>query len=109
MKGKVRRRLKARQDLIDIFRNYAREAGLTVARRFNDEAEATITRLAAMPGMGTRYEAENPAFGELRFLPIGGAFGIYLVFYRPTTAGIEVARVLHGARDIDRILFDEGK
>jgi toxin ParE1/3/4 len=30
----------------------------------------------------------------------------YIVFYQPTTAGIEVLRVLHGARDIHRV-FDE--
>ncbi|WP_347986660.1 type II toxin-antitoxin system RelE/ParE family toxin [Methylomonas sp. AM2-LC] len=28
----------------------------------------------------------------------------YLIFYRPSQTGIEVIRVLHGNRDIDRIL-----
>jgi toxin ParE1/3/4 len=27
----------------------------------------------------------------------------YLIFYRPIGGGIDVLRVLHGARDIDRI------
>jgi hypothetical protein len=30
-----------------------------------------------------------------------------VVFYRPVDGGIEVIRVLHGARDIDNILADE--
>ena len=34
-------------------------------------------------------------------------FPKYLVFYRPITDGIEVIRVLHGARDLDGILADE--
>jgi toxin ParE1/3/4 len=107
MKGEIRRRARARQDLIDIFQRYAREAGLRVARRFRAEAEAAFTRLAGMPGMGTRYEAENPAFEGLRFFPLASRFKSYLVFYRPTPDGIEVARVLHGARDIQSILADE--
>jgi plasmid stabilization system protein ParE len=34
MSKKIRRRARARQDLVDIFRYYAREAGFRVARRF---------------------------------------------------------------------------
>ena len=33
---------------------------------------------------------------RLRSFPVGP----YVLFYRPTPNGIEVARVLHGARDI---------
>jgi plasmid stabilization system protein ParE len=64
MKGIARRRDRARQDLIAIFRHLAREAGVRTAGRFFAQAEATFERLAAMPHMGTRYEAENPAFAE---------------------------------------------
>ncbi len=38
--------------------------------------------------------------------PIRG-FENYLVFYRPIEEGIEVTRVLHGARDIRGILEEE--
>jgi toxin ParE1/3/4 len=107
MKGEIRRRARARQDLIDIFQRYAREAGVRVARRFRTEAEAALTRLAANPGMGTRYEAENPAFAGLRFFPLSSRFKSYVVSYRPTPEGIEVARVLHGARDIPSILAED--
>ena len=27
----------------------------------------------------------------------------YIIFYRPTEAGIEVARIVHGSRDISRL------
>jgi toxin ParE1/3/4 len=107
MKGEIRRRARARQDLIDIFQRYAREAGIRVARRFRTEAEAALTRLASSPGMGTRYEAENPALAGLRFFPLTSRFKSYVVFYRPTPEGIEVARVLHGARDIQSILAED--
>ncbi len=56
-----------------------------------------------MPGLGALYEAENPAFPEMRFFPIPH-FRKHLVFYIPISHGIDVVRVLHGARDISSIL-----
>jgi len=69
MKGIVRRRDRARQDLVDIFRHLAREADVRTAGRFLVSTERTFERLAAMPQMGTRYEGENPAFAEVCFFP----------------------------------------
>jgi toxin ParE1/3/4 len=106
VKGVIRRRDGARRDLIDIFRHYAREAGLRVANRFLVQAEATFERLASMPAMGTRYDPEFSALAELRYFPIA-RFKNYLVFYRPIEGGIDVARVLHGARDLDVILAED--
>ena len=59
-----------------------------------------------MPGMGTSYDPGHPALAGLRFLPVS-RFKKYLIFYRPIPGGIEVVRVLHGARDIESILADE--
>src|SRR5439155_11946499 len=76
------------------------------AIRFLRAAEATFARLAGMPGMGVRYEPHEPIYAGLRFFPIT-RYRKYLVFYRPTPGGIEVLRVLHGARDIHGILAEE--
>ena len=103
---RVIRRFHARQDLVDVFRHYAREAGMRVADKFLDEAEAAFARLAAMPGIGTPYEHENPALSGLRFLPLS-RFRKYIVFYRPVDEGVEIVRVLHGARDVYGILAEE--
>ncbi len=100
------RRPSANRDLVAIFRHYAREAGIRVADRFFAEAEATFARRASMPGMGTRYEPEEPLYADLRYFPVS-RFRVYLVFYRPIPDGIEVLRILHGARDIAGILADE--
>ncbi len=100
------RRPSANRDLVTIFRHYAREAGIRVADRFFAETEATFARLASMPGMGTRYEPEEPLYADLRYFPIS-RFRMYLVFYRPIPGGIEVLHVLHGARDIAGILAEE--
>jgi toxin ParE1/3/4 len=104
--SQVLRRPAANRDLVGIYRYYAREAGLRVADRFFAEAEATFTRLASMPGIGTRYEPDEPLYAGLRYFPVS-RFRVYLVFYRPLPGGIEVLRVLHGARDIHAILAEE--
>ena len=91
------RRPSADRDLVAIFQYYAREAGSKVADRFFAQAEATFNRLAGMPGMGTRYEPEEPLYADLRYFPIS-RFRMFLVFYRSIPGGIEVLHVLHGAR-----------
>jgi toxin ParE1/3/4 len=101
----VRQLLGARRDLVAAVAYLAgRSEG--AARRFRIEAEATFKRLAGMPGMGTPYEPDDPTYADLRYFPVS-KFRTYLVFYRPLPDGIEVVRVLHGARDIGGILADD--
>lgn len=104
--SQILRRPAADRDLVAAYRHYAREAGRRVADRFFAEAESTFSRLSAMPRLGKLYEPEEPLFADLRYLPIS-RFRDYLVFYRPLPNGIEVFRVLHGARDIDAILAED--
>ena len=63
--------------------------------------EATVL-LADAPGVGPVRRARGRLKG-IRSWPLK-KFGNYLVFYFPVDVGIEVVRVLHGARDIDREL-----
>ena len=86
---------------------YVSEGSPATARRFRESAEATFRHLAAMPGLGTRYEAATPGFGELRYVPLPSRFSKYLVFYRPVAGGVEIVRVMHGSRDIHGILSDD--
>ena len=74
--------------------------------RFFDAADDAIKKLAEMPGMGRFRDFDNPEFRDVRSWPIKG-FENYLIFYRSTPRGIEVIRVLHGARDIDAIFAGE--
>lgn len=64
-------------------------AALELIGRFEELA----TRLAETPGMG---RVRSELLPNLRSFPISR----YLVFYRPSADGIEVVRVLHGARDL---------
>jgi toxin ParE1/3/4 len=75
-----------------------------------DGMKAFVEEQAAKQGFGTvsEYIESTDAFlAGLRFLPIT-KFPTYLLFYRPLDDGIELIRVLHGARDIARLLeFEE--
>ena len=84
----------------------AREANAEVGIRFYESVQESYQSLLDMPGMGKPKPVSNPHLIELRQWPVSG-FEKYLIFYRPTTTGIEIIRVLHGARDIDRILERE--
>jgi toxin ParE1/3/4 len=96
----------AQRDL-DECAEYIRRDHPRSALRFLRAARTTMERLLAMPGMGSLYESDEPELAGVRFFPVS-RFRNYLVFYRPTTTGIEVLRVLHGARDIERLLRGEG-
>ncbi len=83
-----------------------REASLETALRFYDATAATFDKLARMPGMGERRESSNPRLAGLRVWRID-EFPDHLLFYRPVEGGIEIIRVLHGARDVDAVLDSE--
>ena len=96
----------ADRDLEDQAAYLAQEASLQIALRFYDDAGATFEKLARMPGIGQQRESANPRLAGLRVWRVE-SFENHLIFYRPTDKGLEIVRVLHGARDIDSILANE--
>jgi len=86
---------------------YIRQRSPAAALRFLDGAEALFRQLAAMPGIGERFESTNPLLDDLRRSSIP-KFPSIVAYYRPLEDGIIVIRVLHGARDIERILGQGG-
>jgi len=95
----------ARADLLEQFGHLVQHS-LEAANRFLAAAESAFERLAEMPGMGVRRPLKSPRLEGLRQWPIPG-FRHHLIYYRETSDGIEVIRVLHGARDVQRILEEE--
>lgn len=55
---------------------------------------------------------DQPGIGTPRDELLPGLFGFpvesYVIFYRKREHGIEIVRVLHAARDIEKILYGEG-
>ncbi len=106
MTRRVVRRPRARRDLLEHFIYIGENASVEDAERFLRAAEAAFEQLAKRPEMGARRDYHKPDLTGLRMWPIGG-FEKYLVFYRPTDQGIDVIRVLHGARDLKRLFEEE--
>lgn len=84
----------------------AREASVEIGLRFFDAAHKTFRALLDTPGMGKIKKVNNPKLASIRQWRVTG-FEKHLIFYRAGSTGIEIVRVLHGARNIDRVLERE--
>lgn len=91
----ARRSPLAKADLREIADLIARD-NLNAALRLLDQVDTVCQRLAEFPGMDPQRDELQPG---LRSFPIGN----YLLIYRAVPGGIELVRVLHGARNLDSI------
>ena len=96
---RVTRRPLAEADILEIW-DYIADDSLAAADRWVDHLDEQFRLLAAQPMMG--HAREELASGVRSF-----PFGRYVVFDMPLHDGIDVVRVLHGARDIDAVFNPE--
>jgi len=85
----------ASADLLEIW-CFIAEDSIPAADRVLESIEHACSAVAEMPGIGRSRE-------ELAATLRSVTCGSYLIFYRSKAAGVEVVRVLHGARDLDTI------
>lgn len=98
----------ARADLLAQWNYYADEVGRPdLADRFTAQAEITFKKLVRVPGLGRPRSFGNVQLPNLRSLKVEG-FPKHMIFYRPLPdkLGVEIIRVLHGARNLEK-LFSE--
>ncbi len=93
--ARITRSPDAEADLLEIWANIANDKP-SAADRFLDTLEQRIELLSRHPRIG---EARPDLAAGVR----GFSVGSYVIFFRPIRDGIEVVRVLHGARDIPAI------
>lgn len=93
--GRVEQTGEAKSDLAHIWHYIALDS-VGAADRLVARIDAVAHRLADMPGLGP---LRTELAANLRSFPLGR----YIIFYRPIPEGIEIIRVLHGARDIASI------
>jgi toxin ParE1/3/4 len=100
-------RPRARDDIIRQYRWYLVEKDAPeVAFRFMEAVEESVEQLLRMPGMGAPKLLKNPALAGLRAWPVEG-FEDVRIFYLMQGESLKVIRILHGRRDINRILEGE--
>lgn len=88
------------------YRWYLEQAGEAVAERYLDAVLATLRLLATQPGVGRRRKFRHPALRSIRSLRLASPFGVHLLFYRFSSAGLFAERLMHGARDLPRRLVE---
>jgi len=86
----AKRTAQAEQDLIDLWL-YIAQDNPDAADRMLDELESKFQLLAEQPYLGP---ARPEIAQEMRLFPVGS----YLILYREVTGGVEIVRVVHGAR-----------
>lgn len=90
----------ARADLSEIA-DFIRQDSPAAAKRVVKSFENAFRELARVPGMG--HVREDLAPTSLRFWPVYS----YLIIYRAESRPLQVVRILHGARDVRRILEED--
>jgi len=93
--AQVLRTPQANLDLLEIWTHVAR-TDAHAADRLLETIDQQCDRLADFPQMGRRRDDLAPS---MRSFPAES----YVIFYREIPNGIEVIRVLHGARNIDAL------
>ncbi len=97
--AKIVKRPRAELDLLDIW-GYIADDSLDRADEFLDRLEGKLQALARNPGLGRRRDELLPG---LQSFPLGN----YVVFYQVIENGIDVIRILHGARDVEDLFRQE--
>jgi toxin ParE1/3/4 len=87
----------AKKDLVEIW-HYIAKDNLQAADRMLDRIREGFEVLARFPKGGTARPELAPG---LRCYSVGN----YVIYFRPGKTGIEIARVLHGARDVNSLFF----
>lgn len=95
----------ADKDVDDCF-DYIAHDNLDAAQRFYHSAYATFQVLCENPFIGKNCDFGPAELQHLRMWFVEG-FDKYLIFYRVNGNTLEIIRVLHSARDIERNLIDD--
>jgi toxin ParE1/3/4 len=93
--GVIRRTATSRKDYAAIW-DYVAADNPDAADALLRSFDAALQMLSDHPHAGPRRPELRP---RLRSFPVGN----YLIIYRPMRGGVELLRVLHGARDVRRV------
>jgi toxin ParE1/3/4 len=93
----------AAENDIDQIARFIAQQNLSAALRFYDAVDETLTLLARMPRVGKQRTAIDPSLKGLRSWSVKW-YRNYLIFYLPLNDGIDVVRVVHGSRDLPRVI-----
>ncbi len=104
---KVLYRQTASDDIVRQFRYYLLSVDAPeIAIRFREAVSRTIQSLSQNLNVGPRYSSSNPRLQNLRSWPVVG-FEAIRIYYLLEADAMHIIRILHGKRDVRRILQSE--
>lgn len=100
----IRRTAQLREDIMDVYR-YIHERSPQSADRVLDAIERSLRSLLDTPGAGRLWNSPDSRLIGMRVTTVR-SYRNYLIFFRAVAGGIEVFRIVHGAREL-QALVDE--
>jgi toxin ParE1/3/4 len=94
--GLIRRTPTSRRDYGGIWDYVSEHGSIPAADKLLREFDSALEFLSDFPGAGP---ARTELLARLRSFPVGN----YLIFYRRIRGGIDLVRLVHGARDLRRV------
>jgi toxin ParE1/3/4 len=91
---------RAKRDLVEIWQYYVRVASIEIADKLLREIDGTALRLS---DNALRWRARDELAPGLRSVLVHP----YIIFYRVEDGTVQIARVLHGRRNLTAV-FPEG-
>jgi toxin ParE1/3/4 len=88
----------AAMDLFEIWRYLKEQTGVAVADRVESAILERLTFLAGTPGAG--HYRKDLTDADVKFFSVYS----YLIVYRPEKTPLQIVSVLHGRRDLEKIL-----
>lgn len=100
MKARYTLAPQAADDLVEIWEYISEQSGTVTASRIESTILEKILFLAETRGAG--HVREDLTSENVKFFPVYS----YLIVYRPETRPLQIVSILHGRRDLERILGD---
>ena|ERR1700730_4889331 len=91
---------RAAQDLVEIWRYIKDHSSVSTADSVESVIRDKIAFLSRRPGAG--HWRRNLTDEDVKFFPVYS----YLLVYRPEPKPLQVVSILHGRRDVERILSE---
>jgi plasmid stabilization system protein ParE len=82
---------------------YEQRSGHALARRWESEVTAALIRIEKHPRSGAKCGFSADELQGIRRMSIAG-FPRHLIFYRAQEEEIRILRVVHGTRDLEKLL-----
>lgn len=89
-------------DILEQAEWYAAQSGRRLASRWEKAVTSAVSRVVSRPAAGAPCRFRPAELRDIRRMMIAG-FPKHLVFYRYDTDVVFILRVIHGARDLERL------